>query len=58
MNRYKVNISIEISAKTPKSAYKIIKEIIESGEAVTEKGTFISVRLGDYNPKTVEKLIF
>ena len=56
--RYKVNLGLHISAKSKKEAYEILKEIIESGNATTKRGTFVSIKLGKYDPKTVEEMLF
>lgn len=59
MKRYKVNLGLHISAKSKKEAYELIKQIIETGNATTKNGTYISINMmSEYNPKTIEELSF
>lgn len=58
MKRYKVNLGLHISAKSKNEAYTLIKELIESGNATTKRGTYLSITLGEYNSKIVEELPF
>lgn len=57
MNRYAVTITLGISAKTSKGAKRIMKEIVESGQAMGERpGTIAQVNLT--SDPTVVKLPF
>lgn len=58
MKRYKVNLGLHLSARNRKEAYLIVRDIIEKSSTVTPDGRWVGITLGDYDPKTVEKLPF
>ena len=58
MKRYKVTMSLAISAKSKNEAKNILADIIESGSITTKDGRWLGLKITDRKDIPVEELPF